>query len=87
MIATARTSPLLRCRKVMDVVDSLGAVTGSADARDPKRIVVRFPTRGLGDIGVLTRTACGRFKDAGFQPLTMNVNDNDAQFVIEDVAA
>ena len=71
-----------RCRKAMDVVDQLGAVSGSVDATNPERVVVQFPSRGLGDLSGLVERANTGFRDAGFQPLTMDVNDNTARFTM-----
>lgn len=76
-----------RLKTVMRVVDSLGAATGSADARDGNRIVVSFPVAGLGDPSTIADSACRAFRAAGLQPGFMNVNDRTATFHLQDLAA
>lgn len=76
------TPAALRCRRAMDVVDQLGAISGSVDATNPERVVVQFPSRGLGDLSSIVERAQNGFRDAGFQPLTMDVNDNTARFTM-----
>lgn len=82
------TAPaMIRLKSVMRVVDSLGAKSGSADARDPSRIVVSFPSGGLGHPATIAQSACRAFQDAGFHPGFMNVNDRTATFHLADMAA
>ena len=76
------TPATIRCRKAMDVVDQLGALSGSVDASNPDCVVVQFPSRGLGDLPNIVDRAASGFRAAGFQPLTMDVNDNTARFTM-----
>jgi hypothetical protein len=76
------TPAAIRCRKAMNVVDTLGAASGSVDATNPDRVVVQFPSHGLGDIDKLVDRAADGFRAAGFQPLTMDVNDRTARFTM-----
>ena len=87
MADLARLPAFATTRKVMDVVDALGALSGSVDASRPGGIVVQFPVSGLGDPSIIADSACRSFIDAGFQPVTMDVNDRTARFVITDLAA
>lgn len=77
----------IRLKAVMRIVDSLGAISGSADARDADRIVVTFPLTGLGDPGTVAESACRAFQEAGFLPGFMNVSDRSATFHVRQLAA
>lgn len=76
------TPASIRCRKAMTVIDDLGAKSGSVDATNPERVVVQFPSRGLGDLSGLVARAQTGFRAAGFTPLTMDVNDATARFTM-----
>lgn len=81
------TPGFILCRTVMTALEAVGTTSGSVDATNPQRIVIRFPVAGLGDPSDVARSACRMLVDVGIQPLTIDVNDRNATFTARDLAA